>query len=204
MKSSMKKSVLFLTLSTVLLMTLVAVMAFSQVRQEREPAELRQRHQRAAMRAAVAGQAEVSPPWAYPFQELAIPACAFRPVDDADDYYASHFVYMNTGSGTFYAPIILPDNTQIKRVILCAWDTGAGSISLYLYRNTNTASYTPRIGVMSTGTTSGYRRFVSSYVSYTVNNQARCQYLQIYLPGPWPNYEVVMAKILYKNCYWPT
>ena len=204
MKSSMKESVLFLTLSTVLLMTLLAVMAFRQVRQEREPAELRLRHQRAAMRAAVAGQAEVSPPWAWPFQELAVPACAFQPYVESYDYVSGHTVYMSTGSGYFYAPIILPDNTQIKRVILCAWDTGSGTIGLRLYRNTNTYSTASRIYVSSSGTTSGYRRFVSSYVSYAVNNQARCQYLRLYIPGPFANYEVIMAKILYKNCHWPT
>jgi len=204
MKSSLRKFLLLFALSAVATMIFLSIMAFRQVRQEREPAELRLRHQRAAMRAAVAGQAEVSPPWAWPFQELAVPACAFQPYVESYDYVSGQTVYLSTGSGTFYAPIILPDNTQIKRVILCAWDTGSSNISLSLYRNTNTYSTANRISVSSSGTTSGYRRFVSSYVSYKVNNQARCQYLRIYIPGTWNDYEVIIAKILYKNCHWPT
>ncbi len=201
MKSSLRKFLVFLALAAVSTMILLSIMALSQ---EREPSEKRLHRQRVAASKAIAEQEEVAPPWAYPYQELTFPACAFQPYEDGYDYYAGTTVGMISGSGYFCAPIILPDYTQIKRVILIARDTGAYSVDLTLSRVTNAGIAAQRITVSSAGSAAGYKRYVSSYISYTVRNSIRSQSLRVYFPGTSTNYVLLMAKILYKNCYWPT
>jgi len=201
MKSSLRKLLLLFALSAVATMIFLSIMALGQ---QREPSEKRLHRQRVAASEAIAEQGEVSPPWAYPFQELTFPPAAFVPDNETYDFHNyGTSLHMDAGTGDWYAPVVLPDGTQIKRIILIAYDSGTSGVTLALLRTTNTGSTSERMTVSSTGNTSGYRRFVSSYVSYAVNNQARSTWLQVSLPGTYNDYEMVMAKILYKNCYWP-
>ena len=206
MKSSLRKFWVLLALAAVSTMILLSIMALSQ---ESEPSEKRLHRQRVAASKALAEQEEVAPPWAYQlasaYQKLTFPACAFVPYQDGYDYFGGIVLYLDSGvNGVFYAPIILPDYTQIKRIILIAWDNGDSDVTLKLKRMTNIGGLTSKVIVASTGTATVYRRFVSSYISYTVRNSHYSQFLQVSFSGTGTRYVFLMAKILYKNCYWPT
>lgn len=69
--------------------------------------------------------------------KIMIPAASFIPTTGYWDYTNNGSVlYMNSGSGTFTAPLVFPvPEVNIRKIILYAYDnTGAGALCVILYR----------------------------------------------------------------------
>ncbi len=90
-------------------------------------------------------------------QFLSMPSCAFRPHDEDVTYtYWWDYSYTDSDSpttGTFYAPIYLPQDATIISVTLSFYDSSTSDISFSVRRtNLYTKSYQTLFSESSTGT----------------------------------------------------
>lgn len=120
---------------------------------------------------------------------LSIPACAFNEWYNDIDFRrqgANLNLRSGTTSYTYYAPVILPHNTVIKKIkVVCVVTQTNGNVSVYLERRANTANFDEVMAsIFVNGTTSGWKMFETSNIKNSkVNNASYCYFIGVNVSG---------------------
>ncbi|MFC1547884.1 hypothetical protein ACFL5M_05090 [Candidatus Neomarinimicrobiota bacterium] len=128
-----------------------------------------------------------------------IPNAAFEAADDGYNYSrSSQYLYMETGFGTFYAPIHLPDGSTIKELRIWYWDNvDTTEITSILYQMTLSSGGVGNYGTIITSGLSASVRNSALPVSLPVDNQNYAYYVYVNLP-PGINTRLNAARIRYE------
>ena len=127
---------------------------------------------------------------------LSVPACAFNEIKWGADWNAHRegaLLYSVPQGpsfqefGNFYAPVQLPQNAKVKKVILFYKNNETPGISLYLKRSLLINNGTPNETTLATITTgtmeANWKKLATLNISPNkINNTNACYFLHIYLP----------------------
>jgi len=132
---------------------------------------------------------------------LSIPGPAFEMPGNLVAYTNYGVLSLNAGSEYVRAPLILPNNTSIKKVkLVCKDNSAAGDIRMWIhvFSNNMAESFT-LCELSSTGAEDSYRVFVTTAISPRKLNTDKYNYiLNVHLPGTGSDgFEIVAAKIYY-------
>ena len=118
---------------------------------------------------------------------ITIPAGAFIPHVDGIDYTNQGYgLWTMTDSGTFTAPVPLPEGVvTVTKMTLFVEDNGGDDVSATLYRTTPGTGGEDNMGmVQSSGASSDPRYFsTTTFGPAQINNMWYGPYLWVYLPG---------------------
>ena len=132
-------------------------------------------------------------------RKITVPGAFFRPVEEGMDWYNDgRYIRMDSGDGTFAAPVVFPclPSVTVERLILYADDThGTYDACAYLYRTR------PHIGdeavmgeACSSGTTTGVQPFIDSSISPNVVWPAHGVYIWLRIFGQKINVHAVRVE----------
>ena len=121
---------------------------------------------------------------------LSIPVAALIPITKNYDYAkSSGYLYMQTGVGTFHAPVQLPQGAAITKIRFNAYDNGSNYTYAKLRRisNANAANTDPMATLTTIGTLNSisWRRISTTAIAYkTVDNNNYAYRVEVHLSGP--------------------
>ncbi len=132
---------------------------------------------------------------------LTIPACAFAADVDGYDFERYYALYLNYGSGYFYAPVNLPHGSTIKKIkLICFDDNGSTDLDLYFVRLKHKEGAGVLSTTLATASSSGaidyYRTFASPVASGYVNNQKCVYHLVVHIKDH-SNLKLFKAQIVF-------
>ncbi len=116
-----------------------------------------------------------------------IPASAFVSYEDGYDFIRHRMLFSKSGVQSYYAPVILPHGTIIKKILLvCKDGSDSLDVSLYLSRAKQDNTSNLIIQVKSTGSdANNFRTFHKMLtVKKYVNTWKYSYFLLVHLPGP--------------------
>lgn len=123
---------------------------------------------------------------------VTIPGGAFVPTDDDTGYQNDGDQMVVVGpstSGEFIAPLSFEaQEVKIKKMVLYAYDNGAGSACASIYRTTPATGGDQEMGqVCSTGGTNGVRAFSQTSFDIRWMKALYGPYVHLHLPGTYGN-----------------
>jgi hypothetical protein len=129
-----------------------------------------------------------------------IPHAAFEAEDDSRNYFrTSQYLYMESGSGTFYAPVHLPDGSTIKDLRIWYVDNNdTTEITSNLYRMTLSSGGVGSFGTITTSSSSTSLRNTGVTIDLQVDNQLYAYYVRVLLPTYSTNIRLLAARIRYE------
>ena len=121
---------------------------------------------------------------------LSIPVSEFSPISNSYDYGKGNVLYMNSGSGSFYATVHLPQAAVIKKFKFATADnTDTAYVRARLRRITNSnPGVTSDLASIDTSgqanSAAWIQQSTSSIISPTVDNNTFSYVVTVYLGGP--------------------
>ena len=119
--------------------------------------------------------------WEY----VTVPAAWFHPTEDGTDWSnAGHRIYVNSGTGSFIAPVMFPGSRPVivKKVILYAYDNNAGAnVPVTLYKTNPYAGTDVDIAYAQSALNSSVNPRVFSDVTITYAKIQRTQGAHLWL-----------------------
>jgi len=132
---------------------------------------------------------------------ITVPAAAFTPGLDGQDYTSGGFMHVTSGMGYFVAPVFFPQPVvTVQGITLHAYDNGGHDVLVGMLRERPaTGGEAQMVSLTSSGqSTTDPRSFPTNTISYrTVNSRYHGVYLLLLLPGG-PDYKFYGVTIRYQ------
>jgi hypothetical protein len=134
-------------------------------------------------------------------RKVTVPAAFFHPANNDDDcQYGEYELYMNSGSGTFTAPVVFPclPAVTVEKLIFSVDDQATQNACVTLYRTKpNQGNQKQMANVCSSGSGPGVVNYTDDTIDYPVVWPSNGPYLMLSIFGP--NIDVYGVQIEYRR-----